>query len=146
MPTERQYEMRAEALKKNLTKLVIEDLTKDQQEFYDEGSTNGIEMLNLLANVSRSLMDITIVNVLTTSRIERFIKIITKDDFFKNNLGQVGQFFQALLVLNFKVRMIPEYVPPIEDKVPETIKYRVEKMFDLDSILKILYDMDFASW
>lgn len=103
-------------------------------------------MVEMLANVSRSLSDITIINVLTTGRLLRFTERIYEDDFVKENLGQIGLFFQALLTLNFKVRMIPEYVPPIEDQQEETIKYRVEKMFDLPSILDLLYDMDFASW
>ena len=49
-------------------------------------------------------------------------------------------------MLNFKVRMIPEYYPFIEGQQEEAILYRVEKMFNLDRVLDIMYDIDFASW
>lgn len=68
-------------------------------------------MLNILANVSRNLQDVTIVNIQSSGRLIRFTERIVADDFFKKNLGQIGLYFQALLRLNFKVRMIPEYIP-----------------------------------
>lgn len=102
-------------------------------------------MMNILANVSRSLQDVTIVNSLTSGRLIRFTERVVADDFFKKNLSHIGLFFQALLQLNFKVRMLPEYIPPTQTQ-EETIKYRTEKYFNLDEVMQLLRDTDLASW
>ena len=87
--------------------------------FYDQASTDGIKMLRLLANISLSMQDITVVNVLTTGRIIRFTELVKGSRYFRDNLGQIGLFFHSILVLNFKVRLIPEYFPFIEGQQEE---------------------------
>ena len=113
-PSDKQVEMRTQARRDNLTTLVIEDLTEYEQLFYDYASTDGIKMLELLSNISLSMQDITIVNILTTGRIIRFTELVKGSNYFRDNLGQIGLFFHAIQILNFKVRMIPEYYPFIE--------------------------------
>lgn len=102
-------------------------------------------MLEILANVSRNLRDVTIINFKTTGRMLRWTDRVWANKFFKDNLPQVGLVFQSLLQLNLKVKLLPEYVPGTKKILP-TIKYKTTKYFDLDAVLKTLKDMDLATW
>mmetsp|Transcript_24152 Transcript_24152/g.37109 ORF Transcript_24152/g.37109 Transcript_24152/m.37109 type:complete len:83 (-) Transcript_24152:1061-1309(-) len=71
----------------NVSDKVITDLTDREQDYLDLALEFGWPMIQILHNFTLNVPDILDINFGVSSAVLRFNERITKDDFFKDNLG-----------------------------------------------------------
>lgn len=127
--------------KKNLTEKVIEDFTAGEQRYFDEAYAYALPLLQEFHNFSLGMDDVTVENYRSTQRIVRWHeRIFANQTKFKEGMNYMGIFWQAILNLNYEVRLLPIY-----DSILEYIRYDYKKAFDLDEIMKIMADINIVS-
>ena len=74
------------------------------------------------------------------SRILRYHENILKSNEFREGIGYIGVLFQAVKMLNHKVKLIP-----IVNELINSVDYKKERFFDMSKLISILDTIDNVS-
>lgn len=97
-------------------------------------------IIESIHNFSTGLEDVTLENFRTSERIVRWHNRAFGSEDFRTGLNYFGIFFQAIIRLNYEVRLVPDYNP-----ILDRISYKYKKVFDIERLLKILEEINYAS-
>lgn len=85
----------------------ITDLTEEEESFLNAALEYGWPMIERLHNFSISIEDILDVNYGTAMRVIRYNKRAHADDTFKDMVGYIGVYFEAIKMLQYKSKLVP---------------------------------------
>ena len=74
------------------------------------------------------------------SRILRYHEKVLKSQEFRDGIGYIGVLFQAVKMLNHKVKLIP-----MVNELIDSVDYRKERYFDMELLISIIDSIDSVS-
>ena len=74
------------------------------------------------------------------SRILRYHENVLKSNEFREGIGYIGVLFQAVKMLNHKVKLIP-----VVNELINSVDYRKERFFDMGKLIGIMDTIDSVS-